>query len=162
MAAPGSRGRCSSALLLSALLCSALLCLKRSSRRNKWRLSSAQQLISERAGQQEPLRGEPTGIRTPRHPGPAPNRAWTRRTRGNRLRGRRTEPRCRATTPPPPPHPSPSPRWPGLGGVCVPPGLRSFALRATGAGRMFAPPRCWRASVAAMGFAPPQPSSASA
>lgn len=52
MAAPGSRGRCWSS--------DAPLCLKRNSRRNKWRLSSAQQLISDRARQQEPLRGKHT------------------------------------------------------------------------------------------------------
>lgn len=52
VAAPGSRGRCCSS--------DAPLRLKRNSRRNKWRLSSAQQLISDRARQQEPLRGKHT------------------------------------------------------------------------------------------------------
>ncbi|TWW72045.1 hypothetical protein D4764_16G0005420 [Takifugu flavidus] len=52
VAAPGSRGRCCPS--------DAPLRLKRSSRRNKWRLSSAQQLICDRAQQQEPLRGKHT------------------------------------------------------------------------------------------------------
>lgn len=149
VAAPGSRGRCCSS--------DAPLRLKRNSRRNKWRLSSAQQLISDRARQQEPLRGKHTA---PGFLRSEDELRISRRTSPGRgalaeIVGEGGGPNP-AKTPPNPPAVADGRR------CCVPPGPRSFALWATGAGQMFPPRRCWRDTVAAMGITRSQPSSASA